>query len=507
MKTILRVQGIAVCSFCLASCTSGSEPRVPLSRYGEPPLVWADCPSDLGGASVQCTQAQVPLDWDERSAGLTSILVRKVSAEGEALGQLWVLDGGPGFAGDSFLNDTIIELTREAGLDLMVPSHRGTVGESALWCSGQEGDSEEGGRVTPDEWPECLSELEDKWGSDLSPFTVRQAALDVAYLMNSQTGRTYVFGGSYGSLWAHRLLLDTDARLDAVLLDSIVPIGASLEWVDAHADRAAEAVLTACREMDSCADRFDGDPLELSRAAVLAYDRGEGCGGDRLSAEDTQGAVHALLDGPPDSWIKLVSLFERLVRCNSDDEEALIRLLDGAGAPDGESETPQAGSPPRYNPLLNRQILYRELYRFDVTEQERAEFERSALARGANSSQLALEAHAFGSSYRRVEDPERPTSPVPTYLLSGRFDPLDPPIWADDFLQSLTHGKLTEVRWAGHSTLRYLGWGERECGRRIFATFLEGSIDLSCVDAQGEVDLGMESAETQKMLELWWSSL
>ncbi len=489
-------------------CNSGAtEPEVPLSLYGGTQLSWAECPAQLGGPSVQCTQAQVPLDWHERRTEYTSILLRKVPALGKPLGTLWALDGGPGFAGDGFLNETIIELARDAGLDLMVPSHRGTIGASALSCGAQQPDSEEGGRITLSEWPTCLAELENKWGKGLPQFTVRQAALDVAYLMDllSSEAKSYVFGGSYGTLWAHRVLLDTDAQPDAVLLDSIVPIGATLERVDAHADQAAEAVLSACSEIASCAKRFEGDPVSLGRAAISAYAQGEGCGGEDLSGAAIQQVVHALLNGSPDSWIKLISLFERLVRCNSQDAESLLRLLNNKrpSAEEGDSRTL---APAKYNGLLNRQILYRELFRFDVTEEQRADFEATALALGTSTSLVRQEASAFGPGYRRVDEPKRATSSVPTYLLSGRFDPLDPPPWAAEFTQSLTSGRLTQVLWAGHSTLRYLGWAEGGCGRHVFSSFLSGAPDFDCVAAQSRVDLGMEEPETQSMIDAWWSA-
>ena len=490
------------------SCGGGeTEPVVPISPYGARHLSWAECPVDLGGAAVQCTQAQVPLDWDDADAGYTSILLRRVVVDGAARGTLWALDGGPGFAGDSFLNETIIELVQEAKLNLMVPSHRGSIGQSALQCAAQRPDSADGGRVSAQEWPACLAELEDKWGRGLPPFTVRQAALDVAHLVDRtfDSGKTTVFGGSYGTLWAHRLLLDTDVKLDAVLLDSIVPIGASLERVDAHADRAAEQVLRACSELEACASRFDGDPVALSREAMSAYARGEGCANERLVTVNLKHTVHTLLNGPPDSWIKLVALFEKLVRCDAKDEEDLIGLVDRASAEDSPPSGPEPSPAVRYNPLLNRHLLFRELFRFDVTEQEREEFEVSALAVGKDSALVAEQARAFGADYRQLSEPKHSQSSVPTYLLSGLLDPLDPPNWAGEFARTLTRGQLVQVKWAGHSTLRYLDWSEGGCGRQIFSSFLSDAPDFACVQDHAEVDLGRTESATQEMITDWWA--
>src|SRR5690606_30936834 len=141
------------------------------------------------------------------------------------------------------------------------------------------------------------------------------------------------------------------------------------------------------------------------------------------------------------------------------------RLLDTVpveGGPPSEAE-PEPSPAVRYNAQLNRHLLFRELFRFDLTAQERAECEASALPMGKDSMLVAEEAAAFGAEYRKVSDPERTESSVPTYLLSGLLDPLDPPDWAEEFALTLTRGELVQVKWAGHSTLRYLDWSEGGC--------------------------------------------
>src|SRR5690606_9836147 len=104
-----------------------------------------------------------------------------------------------------------------------------------------------------------------------------------------------------------------------------------------------------------------------------------------------------------------------------------------------------------YNVLLNRHLLYRELYRFDRTDAEKQAFDATALARGPFDHEVRREASAFGAAYRRVEPPLRASSSTPTFLLSGRFDPLDPPAWADDFAATLKHVEVAKIPWASHS--------------------------------------------------------
>ena len=347
----------------------------------------------------------------------------------------------------------------------------------------------EGTRGTMGRWASRIQRA--RWGSGRGP---------------PKKGVRYVLGGSYGSLWAHRLLLDTDVKLDAVLLDSIVPVGASLERVEETADRAVAQLLDSCEEIEACAALFETSPRTASQEAIELYANGEGCGqDDGVAREGVQAMARLHLDGPPDSWIKIVALYESLVRCDEDDKKILARLL--TPAKDETSKTPTSMSTYHYNMLLNRHLLYRELYRFDENADERASFEGSALALRADRQGIRDEAVVFGREYRVVEEPFRASSHVPTTLLSGRLDPLDRPEWAVQFSETLEEGTLVSLPWAGHSTLRYLGWQEGGCGREVFTSFLTGDgAERPCLKEQDVPDLGRTKTATQKMITEWYAA-
>ena len=475
----------ALLFFSVSGCGASVAPSaVPLSEWGGQSITWSPCPDELGGAQVECTLVEVPLEWDDPQSARTSVLLRRISGPQGAEGSLWALDGGPGFAGDSFLDPAFANRVRDAGLTLYVPSHRGSIGPSALRCPiEQHPDSAEGGRVTAEEWPACRRALEAQWGSHLPPFSVREAARDVAHLIERATppGRRLLFGGSYGTLWAHRLLLDTDATLDSVLLDSIVPIGASLERVEEHADQAAATLLDACAAEPECAARFPGLSADAARAAIAAYANGNGCAdaAEGVSREALQAFVHQHLAGPPSSWETIRTLFSHLIQCSDDDARALEALLKPAESTRASAAAQQA---PHYNPLLNRHLLYREIYRFDRPASEREEFLRTALAADPNTPSVEAEAKAFGATYRRDDPPTTSSTQIPTYLLSGRLDPLNPPAWAEAYKETLENGVLVSIPWAGHSTLRYLGLAPDGCGSTVLASFLRTGVpNTDCV--------------------------
>jgi len=428
---------------------------------------------------VECTQLEVPIDWSERDGPTFSVLIRRLGSRGGAR-QLWALDGGPGFAGDAFLDPKFSSRVVDAGLDLYVVSHRGSIGPSALRCPAQQHpDSPQGARVSEGEWPACLDHLRKTWGDASGVFSSRAAARDVAFAMERAPKAEHVllFAGSYGTLWAHRLLLDTDARIDGALLDSIVPIGASLEGVDDQASRVVEVLLRECGARAECSSAFRGDPLEAARGALAAFDEGAGCGQREgvINAQEVRLRVRAMLDGSPDHWREALTLFAMLGRCAPEDLGELRAMF--------ASSKPGAFGSVRYNPLLNRHLVYKELYRFEPTSAELEPPRLVQLAESPGAAPVAALSRQFGAEYRRVERPKRSSSPVPVTLLSGRLDPLDRPQWASDFARTLERVDARVIPWAGHSTLRYLGLEHGGCGSEVLGSFLAtGSADLSCIE-------------------------
>ena len=110
------------------------ESQVPITPLGAESVNWGPCPEALGGARIDCTQVEVPANWDKEKGSVTSVLLRRRATKEKSRGSLWALDGGPGFAGDGFFEPNLADLVDSSGLDLYVPSHRGSIGQSSLQC-------------------------------------------------------------------------------------------------------------------------------------------------------------------------------------------------------------------------------------------------------------------------------------------------------------------------------------------------------------------------------------
>ena len=439
----------------------------------------------------------MPRNWAEPDGSKIVVGVRRVRASRSARGQLWALDGGPGFAGDAFLQPEFIEVAARASLDLIVPTHRGVVG-TVLTCPGVD-------ISKIDQWPACVDSLTNQWGPQVDSFDSTAAARDVAHLMTRvpTTGDRVVYGGSYGSLWGQRLLQTMPQGIDRMWLDSIVDLDGSLERTDEHADAAMRTLLRECAAISACAARFNGQPLARAEAVIEAYRNDAGCGQtEGVTQAGLQSLMFAWLSGPPWYWVLAAAGYARADRCSPADvaalQQALRRLT--AQTPDGAGFT--------YNPVLNRHILYRELYRFDVNVEERTNAQSGLLATRRGDIPVAAQAAAFGTSWRRPGSSAVPsTVETDLVLLSGALDPLDPPQWAERTANRWPHASLLLAPWAGHSVLRYLGTEPGQCGTLLLAAFLaDQSLSTTCVQSTTGPDFEGRAEATVSAAQDWFGA-
>ena len=108
---------------------------------GPPTLVrriaFDPCSLVTGGSDTraECANVEVPLDWNSPGdAKVTFFVKRLVGSASGPHRQLWLLQGGPGGAGDG-LEPLAAEIARgDAALDVYIPDHRGTGRSERLDC-------------------------------------------------------------------------------------------------------------------------------------------------------------------------------------------------------------------------------------------------------------------------------------------------------------------------------------------------------------------------------------
>jgi len=432
---------------------------------------------------VECAQTRVPFDWSctDDCEGIR-IEVRRLRAPRASRGQLWALDGGPGFAGDAFFDPLFVELVHDAGYDLYVPTHRGAAGPDRLGCDAEAADSEGGPRITDAELPGCRDALVTRWG-DLAHFGSVAAGHDVAHLLSRAPDAEHVviYGGSYGSLWAQRALQSDPDAADLVWLDSIVDLDATLENADAHADLAARSLLTQCEASGDC-------PIDVPRAeAVLAGD--EVCG---ASTTELRALGFRLLGGDVQERVVLVLLLAAAERCEPADRDALAHAVERFRTP------PPSGPALRYAPLLNQQIVAAEL------DGGRPPTDQSQLLASRGGDLVVRRRNDLWDAPHLV-GPRETRSAARMILWSGGLDPLDPPAWAERTAERWG-AEHVHVQSAGHSVIRYARTADGNCAHTVLRAVLadlDSPLDRSCLDDIESIDWRRSRPGTGEVVRAW----
>ncbi len=106
MKSILVGVALSLVAVAAACSTDddSSEGDESTTSYSDQTLEWGECEaSDLDtGMETECATLQVPVDYDDPSAGETFISLVRIPASGDAQGTLFTNPGGPGESGVEF---------------------------------------------------------------------------------------------------------------------------------------------------------------------------------------------------------------------------------------------------------------------------------------------------------------------------------------------------------------------------------------------------------------------
>lgn len=293
MSAILRWIAIPLAAYLLAPSAN--------AQNAQPRAEFAKCEDASSHASLiatECAIVEVPLEHIAPDAGMVELFVRKFPADGVAVGQLWLVAGGPGESGASFY--PFIETLRAAapGFDLMIPDHRGT-GFSTRLCPDEEGTaSEAGGALSGEEWGTCFGTLNAKVDRTKA-FTISNAARDLESLMSRFDigGRTYLYGVSYGTQLVLRFLaLGARPQVDGVILDSLVPLESDNELDLSHrslvTDLVGREVLRDCDARPECSRYFPDGAQQSVRRLLEREDLAE------LVDGNLKYQMSALLDFP-----------------------------------------------------------------------------------------------------------------------------------------------------------------------------------------------------------------
>ena len=300
---------------------ASSDANVPIGSRPLVTLKWGTCERAYSGAD-ECATFAAPLLGVDMSKTV-SVHVAHIKSLKAGAPQVWMLQGGPGGSGV-----VMVELAKIYMRDVLPDAeyfavdHRGTGLSSNLDC-------------TADAASDCVSDLKKKWGADgLSGFSTTQAARDVDQLIASTrkpSQQAFVYGVSYGTYWAHRVLQVAQQPISGVILDSFSIPGSTFANTNNFFDGVFKTLVEDCVRLDTtCASRLGANPWQFVQITMAAHKAGALCKAAGLSHTGLKNGLASYMQRDDIHGV-LPALIYRLSRCTTEDQ-SVLRKLDAGDA-------------------------------------------------------------------------------------------------------------------------------------------------------------------------------
>ncbi|MEO8460554.1 MAG: alpha/beta fold hydrolase [Dokdonella sp.] len=448
-------------------------------------LAFAPCELDQknSGATTAafCAPMQVPENWDKpdgRKLDLKLALVRS-DAQAAARDLVVFIAGGPGqSATESYPNVApgLAPLRRHRNILLL--DQRGTGGSHSLICK-QALDDSDASEIDYAKIREqaraCLDEVSKT--ADPAQFTTTAAVRDLEAVRQALGApRFNMIGVSYGTRVAQQYAMRYPDGVRSLVLDSAAPNELVLgsEFAVALED-SLKAQFALCTKTPACAKAF-GDPyvsLYRLRDALVAKPAAVEIRNPRSFQIESK-ALSAF------TLAQLVRLYAYTPETGALLPLVIDRALKGDTAPLVEQST----------------LVFDELsdlggngMQLSVICSEDADLmtDRGADAKlllgDAMTKVLAAQCEIWphGTRPKNFHDPI--ASDKPALILSGEFDPVTPPRYADRIVKGLPSGRVLHASGQGHGLLN------RGCFPKLIGKFIETldakALDAACVDQFG----------------------
>lgn len=456
---------LAVCSAYLALGVACLAATPVLANQNAPEL--SPCHIEGVEAQARCGYLDVPINWDDPSAGTLALFVAVVPPSGGAVtdSPLYVLAGGPGQAASDlggFVDGALVPARRSR--EVILVDQRGT-GRTAPFNCPTPSDPRVLGDVTA---RTCLASTDNDprfFGSD--------AFINDLHAIRNAFGHDtiHLWGGSYGTRAALLYLARFEHTVASVILDAVAPTPtAFLPLALKSAGDSLSKVVAACAADAPCNDRFphlaqdldqlvadlDSAPRDVTiNGVAVSVDASIFMNGlrnafyARNSTSWVPFAVTEFARGDPAPWIAMSDVSGRIMEKVS--LGTMLSVMCGEEIP----RMNKSGLAPTPTPFAHVDLS----------------FWPSACTAWPNAP---------------VPDEfDQPVkSNVPVLLLSGALDPVTPPAFARDAAAHLTNSVHLVAQHNAHITS---GFG---CAPRLIGEFLDtrdpASLDAECLNRIGQ---------------------
>jgi pimeloyl-ACP methyl ester carboxylesterase len=474
-----------------ASSDAQEEPWAPL----EPE--WYGCPFKPG-LFAECASVEVPLNWDDASGKKIQTFLKRSPAKNQpARGQVWVLQGGPGYSDASieFLGPAFSAMAED--LDIYFPDHRGTGGSERLDCPDL--DSAAIGSEPPslDEVAaaagSCIDVLKAKYGDGLKHFGAADAGRDVGELikLTRKPGQqVFVWGVSYGTRWAHRYLQQFPDQATGVIFDSIVDETNDFFKFDEHINAGAKRLLDACSADTFCHGKLGQDAWAKAQAVIAKLDTTGYCAtSEKLGKDDYRALLASLAQRDYVSRALVAPILYRLDRCDATDRTVIVNLLNTL-------RNNTAASAQYFSGALHFNVVSSEL----TANPPPTKADLDGLDATYTVSSVQMNMYLAVDQLWPAYDPAPwlgtyAATSTPVLMLNGAFDIQTPEEGAAAFASHFTAANQTYVKVdrASHGVLNNspVEGQDSSCGAIITGAFLKdptATLDTSCASEAKPLD-------------------
>jgi pimeloyl-ACP methyl ester carboxylesterase len=449
-------------------------------------IAWRPCGDSN---DVACGHLVVPIDPSATIPGTIALAMRRhLSPLGSSKDAVIALAGGPGQSAIPFLNQFAqvlgpIVSTR----DLIAFDQRGTGLSHPLSCPAFE---HLAGGGSPGAVAICAGQI----GETRGLYTTADTVADIEAIR--QAGgyeKLVLYGTSYGTKVAERYAQTYPTRVEALVLDSVVP-PAGPEPFDETSFAAVPRVLAQLCGAGACAGTTDDPVSDLGR--LVKRIGGGRLRGRVIDSEGKAGIVQVsvndlagiLLEGDLDPILR--SEFPAAVRSAVlGDTAGLARLTRRAeGDPEGREENLSEGFD---SPLYFATVCNETAFPWSRSASPKARLREAVAAlhkqpAGAFAPFTAANALALSDAQACAAWPFTPGSPevgtgplpnVPTLILSGADDLRTPTANAQQLAAQIPDAQLLVVPNTGHSVL---GSDPTACSQHALQALFEGKPVRQC---------------------------
>lgn len=458
---------------------------IPALMYGELAFLPCSLSSPMARESLeaQCADFEVPEDRaqpDGRKIRLHIAWLEATERGDVAPDPVFFLAGGPGqSAVESYppLNPAYREVRKHRHVILV--DQRGTGKSNPLSCAMDEDDDEDTSPEAMQAAAErCAADLSGK--ADLRHYTTTDAVADLESVRKAiGAEKLNLVGVSYGTRVAQQYAMRHPASTRSIVLDSVVPNTLGLGNIFArNLDDALALQFAVCTKDPICKDKL-GDPraeldvlLESLRADPPTVNYRDATTGEFkqgvLKAEAVAGMVRMYAYMPLASAL-LPKLIHEANAGRYDGLMALAKMMTG------EMQDAMAMG-------MQLSVICSEDSQSMVARAEDADTVLGNLMPGG----MAAMCEVWPKGEMPADFHQALSSDVPALILEGEFDPVTPPRYGEEVVQTLPNGRLFVLRGQGHAVL------SAGCMPKLFAQFIEKNdakaLDGECLDKLSYAD-------------------